>query len=40
MPHEEAERNMRLFAEKCLPEVKSWPCQNSLDGQPLAELAA
>ena len=40
MPHEEAERNMRLFAEKCLPEVKSWPCHNTLDGQPLAELAA
>lgn len=33
MPREEAERNMRLFAEKVLPEVKSWPCENSLDGQ-------
>lgn len=33
MPREEAQRNMRLFAEKCLPEVKSWPCNSTLDGQ-------
>lgn len=32
MPREEAQRNMRLFAEKCLPEVKSWPCESTLDG--------
>jgi len=29
MPRDEAVRNMRLFAEKCLPEVKSWPSTNS-----------
>jgi hypothetical protein len=33
MPREEARRNMRLFAQKCLPEVKSWRCESSLDGQ-------
>ncbi|HEU4960728.1 MAG TPA: LLM class flavin-dependent oxidoreductase [Sphingomonas sp.] len=33
MPRAEAQRNMRLFAAKCLPEVKSWPCENSLDGE-------
>ncbi|ARJ04189.1 hypothetical protein GCM10010988_29200 [Cnuibacter physcomitrellae] len=33
MPREEAERNMRLFAEKCLPELKSWPSESSLDGE-------
>ena len=32
MPREEAERNMRLFAEKCLPEVKSWRSESSFDG--------
>ena len=39
MPREEARRNMRLFAEKCLPEVKSWPSQSTLDG-PVRELQA
>jgi alkanesulfonate monooxygenase SsuD/methylene tetrahydromethanopterin reductase-like flavin-dependent oxidoreductase (luciferase family) len=34
MPREEADRNMRLFADKCLAEVKSWPCENTLDGGP------
>jgi alkanesulfonate monooxygenase SsuD/methylene tetrahydromethanopterin reductase-like flavin-dependent oxidoreductase (luciferase family) len=29
MPREEAVRNMRLFAAKCLPEVKSWAAENS-----------
>lgn len=33
MPREEAKRNMRLFADKCLPEVKSWPCEGTLDGR-------
>ncbi|MFF4632726.1 LLM class flavin-dependent oxidoreductase [Streptomyces griseorubiginosus] len=33
MPRAEAERNMRLFADKCLPEVKSWPCEGTLDGR-------
>ncbi|MFJ6651444.1 LLM class flavin-dependent oxidoreductase [Microbacterium sp. NPDC091313] len=31
MPREEARRNMRLFAEKCLPEIKSWPADSSID---------
>ena len=31
MPRAEAERNMRLFAEKCLPELKSWPSENSFE---------
>lgn len=29
MPRAEAERNMRLFADKCLREVQSWPCESS-----------
>jgi alkanesulfonate monooxygenase SsuD/methylene tetrahydromethanopterin reductase-like flavin-dependent oxidoreductase (luciferase family) len=29
MPRDEAVRNMRLFAEKCLPEVKSWRAESS-----------
>jgi len=29
MPREEAVRNLRLFAQKCLPEVKSWPAERS-----------
>jgi hypothetical protein len=29
MPREEAVRNLRLFAAKCLPEVKSWPAERS-----------
>jgi alkanesulfonate monooxygenase SsuD/methylene tetrahydromethanopterin reductase-like flavin-dependent oxidoreductase (luciferase family) len=29
MPREEAVRNLRLFAAKCLPEVKSWPAEPS-----------
>jgi alkanesulfonate monooxygenase SsuD/methylene tetrahydromethanopterin reductase-like flavin-dependent oxidoreductase (luciferase family) len=29
MPRDEAVRNMRLFAEKCLAEVKSWSSENS-----------
>ena len=33
MPRDEARRNMRLFAEKCLPEVKSWPCDSTLDAE-------
>lgn len=33
MPRDEAERNMRLFAEKCLPELKSWPSESTLDGE-------
>lgn len=33
MPHEEAQRNMRLFADKCLAEVQSWPCESSLEGE-------
>lgn len=39
MPREEARRNMRLFAEKCLPEVTSWPCAGTLDGH-VRELQA
>ncbi|PRY18315.1 LLM class flavin-dependent oxidoreductase [Kineococcus rhizosphaerae] len=33
MPRDEARRNMRLFAEKCLPEIKSWPSESTLDGE-------
>ncbi len=40
MLREEAERNMRLFAQKVLPEVQSWPCESTLDGQPTREFAA
>ena len=29
MPRAEAVRNMRLFAAKCLSEVKSWKCESS-----------
>jgi alkanesulfonate monooxygenase SsuD/methylene tetrahydromethanopterin reductase-like flavin-dependent oxidoreductase (luciferase family) len=29
MPRAEAVRNLRLFAEKCLPELKSWPAESS-----------
>jgi alkanesulfonate monooxygenase SsuD/methylene tetrahydromethanopterin reductase-like flavin-dependent oxidoreductase (luciferase family) len=36
MPREEARRNMRLFAEKCLPEVQSWPSESTLDGRSLS----
>ncbi|MEE4454358.1 LLM class flavin-dependent oxidoreductase [Novosphingobium resinovorum] len=40
MPREEANRNMRLFAEKCLAEVQSWPCESSLEGHALQLQAA
>lgn len=30
MPRDEAERNMLLFAQKCMPEIKSWKRQDSL----------
>ncbi|MDB6011602.1 MAG: Luciferase-like, subgroup [Gammaproteobacteria bacterium] len=39
MPREEAVRNLRLFAEKCLPELKSWPAEASF-GLPRLESAA
>ena len=32
MPHDEAVRNMRCFAEHCVPEIKSWPACSSIDG--------
>lgn len=32
MPRDEARRNMRLFADKCLAEVKSWPCESTIEG--------
>lgn len=31
MPNEEARKNMRLFAEKVLPELKSWEAETSID---------
>ena len=29
MPRNEAVRNIKLFAQKCLPEIKSWPAEQS-----------
>jgi alkanesulfonate monooxygenase SsuD/methylene tetrahydromethanopterin reductase-like flavin-dependent oxidoreductase (luciferase family) len=31
MPNDEAVRNMRYFAERCLPEIKSWPAPSSIE---------
>jgi alkanesulfonate monooxygenase SsuD/methylene tetrahydromethanopterin reductase-like flavin-dependent oxidoreductase (luciferase family) len=39
MPRAEAVRNIRLFAKKCLPELKSWPAQHSF-GQSEPKSAA
>jgi alkanesulfonate monooxygenase SsuD/methylene tetrahydromethanopterin reductase-like flavin-dependent oxidoreductase (luciferase family) len=39
MPREDALRNLRLFAEKCLPEVKSWPSENSFGPSALESAA-
>ncbi len=39
MPREEGLRNMKLFAQKCLPEVKSWPSESSFDGPALKMTA-
>jgi hypothetical protein len=36
MPRSEAVRNLRLFADKCLPELKSWPAESSF-GPPALE---
>ncbi|KQM20887.1 luciferase [Novosphingobium sp. Leaf2] len=40
MPREEAQRNMRLFADTCLKEVQSWSCESTLDGESLQLEAA
>jgi hypothetical protein len=29
MPRNEAVRNIKLFAQTCLPEIKSWPAEQS-----------
>jgi alkanesulfonate monooxygenase SsuD/methylene tetrahydromethanopterin reductase-like flavin-dependent oxidoreductase (luciferase family) len=34
MPRDEAVRSMRLFASRCLDEVKSWPANNSFGTSP------
>jgi hypothetical protein len=39
MPRDEALRNMRLFAAKCLPEVKSWPAECSFGNRSLSSAA-
>ena len=31
MPQAEAMKNIKLFAEKCLPEIKSWEAEASID---------
>ncbi|WP_329351951.1 LLM class flavin-dependent oxidoreductase [Streptomyces sp. NBC_01261] len=31
MPNDESVRNMRCFAEHCVPEIKSWPAPSSID---------
>ena len=31
MPKEEARKNMQLFADKVLPELKSWEAETSID---------
>jgi hypothetical protein len=31
MPQAEAMKNIRLFAQKCLPEIKSWQAEASID---------
>ncbi len=31
MPQDEARKNMHLFAEKVLPELKSWEAETSID---------
>ena len=31
MPQAEAMKNIRMFAEKCLPEIKSWEAETSID---------
>lgn len=38
MPRDVAVKNLRLFAEKCLPELKSWPAESSF-GVPLDSAA-
>jgi alkanesulfonate monooxygenase SsuD/methylene tetrahydromethanopterin reductase-like flavin-dependent oxidoreductase (luciferase family) len=38
MPQDEAYRNMMLFAKKCLPELKSWRAETTID-QPLRAAA-
>lgn len=40
MPREEAQRNMRLFADTCLKEVQSWSCDSTLEGEALQLEAA
>jgi hypothetical protein len=35
MPWAEAERNLRCFAEHCLPELKKWDTTPLVDGAPL-----
>jgi alkanesulfonate monooxygenase SsuD/methylene tetrahydromethanopterin reductase-like flavin-dependent oxidoreductase (luciferase family) len=32
MHHDESVRNMRCFAEHCVPEIKSWPASSTIDG--------
>jgi alkanesulfonate monooxygenase SsuD/methylene tetrahydromethanopterin reductase-like flavin-dependent oxidoreductase (luciferase family) len=39
MPRDEAVRNLRLFAEKCLSEVKSWPAESSFGPRALDTAA-
>lgn len=39
MPRHEAVRNMRLFADKCLPELKSWRAEPSFGTAPLEPAA-
>jgi hypothetical protein len=31
MPQDEVRKNMHLFAEKVLPELKSWEAETSID---------
>ena len=31
MPQDEAVRNMRMFAETVMPEIKSWTAESSID---------
>jgi len=38
MPQDEAYRNLMLFAKKCLPEIKSWRADTTID-QPLRAAA-
>jgi hypothetical protein len=39
MPHDEAVRAMRYFAEHCLAEMKSWPSAPSTIDEPFAQAA-